>query len=148
MISVKINKNNFYYLNIPFLSLLLTQLEADFQCFTHKFIGLFFIGPQGDPGDIISTNQFGEKGAVGLPGLPGVPVSSHTHKHTHINTVKNRICFQTYLFCGLGFSRISRSSRPYRSFRTKRLRGKNSQLTVTTMIQILLTFNELCLSYL
>lgn len=30
---------------------------------------------QGDPGDVISTNRFGEKGALGLPGLPGLPVS-------------------------------------------------------------------------
>lgn len=29
---------------------------------------------QGDPGEVISTNRFGDKGAVGLPGLPGLPV--------------------------------------------------------------------------
>lgn len=34
-----------------------------------------FSALQGDPGDVISTNRFGDKGAVGLPGLPGVPVS-------------------------------------------------------------------------
>lgn len=38
---------------------------------------------QGDPGDVISTNRFGEKGAVGLPGLPGVPVSLHALFQTH-----------------------------------------------------------------
>jgi hypothetical protein len=33
------------------------------------------VDPQGDPGDVISTNRFGEKGTSGLPGIPGVPVS-------------------------------------------------------------------------
>lgn len=32
---------------------------------------------QGDPGEVFTTNRFGEKGAVGLPGLPGLPVSIH-----------------------------------------------------------------------
>lgn len=36
---------------------------------------LFLFSLQGDPGDVISANRFGEKGAVGLPGLPGGPVS-------------------------------------------------------------------------
>lgn len=30
---------------------------------------------QGDPGDVITADRFGQKGGVGLPGLPGVPVS-------------------------------------------------------------------------
>lgn len=36
---------------------------------------MLFSPPQGDPGDVLSSGVYGDKGAVGLPGLPGVPVS-------------------------------------------------------------------------
>lgn len=42
---------------------------------SYSNIWLCFPLLQGEPGDVISTGIYGQKGAVGLPGLPGVPVS-------------------------------------------------------------------------